>query len=1054
MLVGWAGSQVVHDAEALVSKGLVLRADYAPPRISGTLLWNNHELHAALRVLPDGTVENECPCYASKERAVICAHVIAIGLSLVRRATDPLREQKYQEEQRRASRLAAIDESSYIRRVTAGTAGALAADLRVTLPADWLTQARGGRVAITCEASYGQRVLPLDQVPRNLALCFAKRDEDILFVLEDIAGGPAPGRLEVNIPDLLNLISLHAGGTIECAQQAPIQVNQTSVRSQVHVDLDRETGEIVLAAATELPFQREGEPPRHVVAGRHGWVYGAGNLWPLENLLPGPYHGLYDARVSISRPNVLRFFQHELPVLARCATVVSDLNLDLFSIEPAVPRFHLLVRGSLASVSGTACALYGAVELIACKPDPRGQFAIADPDDLLRYTVRNTDAERGALRMLASLGLGGETGDSLGSVVGRRDVLNFLGKSIPALRRAGWRVDLEGKIGPVLESIDFVTPVVHIQDEGPSWFDVSFDFEDRTGASISQGDVQLALRRGDAFLERGDRMFLIDADAVTSMQDVFSDCAVADGSERGHFRMSNLHSAFVKSSLEALDGVDVEATPAWRERVRVANRDLHVETVVVAPPLGDILRPYQKDGVSWLAFLEANGFAGILADEMGLGKTLQTLAWLRAAHAPGGEKRLPALIVCPTSIVENWAQEAARYVPELKVISISGADRHSMWQDVPGADLVITSYALLKRDIEHYLEYEFSAAILDEAQHIKNRSTQNALAAKRLRARHRLVLTGTPVENGVADIWSIMDFLMPGYLGAPETFRNHYELPIARGGADAEVAQARLRRKLHPFMLRRLRTEVARDLPPRIERVSPCSLTPDQQLVYTEILNASRRRLKDLVAAQGFNRCRMEVLTTLLRLRQVCCHLDLLKLPGLQAKAPSAKMDLFFELLDEVVDGGHRVLVFSQFVTMLQILRRNLEQRELSLCYLDGSTKDRMEVVHRFNTQRDIPVFLISLKAGGTGLNLTGADVVIHYDPWWNPAVEAQATDRAYRIGQKRTVYSIKLITQGTVEEKVLALQERKRAVINATLQTDEKMLQSLTWEDVQELLS
>jgi SNF2 family DNA or RNA helicase len=316
------------------------------------------------------------------------------------------------------------------------------------------------------------------------------------------------------------------------------------------------------------------------------------------------------------------------------------------------------------------------------------------------------------------------------------------------------------------------------------------------------------------------------------------------------------------------------------------------------------------------------------------------------------------------------------------------------------------------------------------------------------------VLTGTPLENSVSDLWSIMDFVMPGYLSTHEKFRDRYELPITRGGDDAAPLHAKLRRKLHPFLLRRLRTEVARDLPPKIERLSSCQLTPDQQVVYNEVLNVSRRRLTEMVAKHGFNKCRMEVLSTLMRLRQICCHLDLLKLPDLQPKFPSAKMDLFFELLDEALDGGHRVLVFSQFVTMLQILRRNLEQRKLAYCYLDGATKERMEVVHKFNTDRAVPVFLISLKAGGTGLNLTGADMVIHYDPWWNPAVEDQATDRAYRIGQKRTVYSIKLIAKGTVEEKVLALQQKKKHIINATLQTDEKMMQALTWDDIQELMA
>lgn len=388
------------------------------------------------------------------------------------------------------------------------------------------------------------------------------------------------------------------------------------------------------------------------------------------------------------------------------------------------------------------------------------------------------------------------------------------------------------------------------------------------------------------------------------------------------------------------------------------------------------------------------------------------------------------------------------------MLTISGADRHAKWGEVPTAQLVVTSYALLRRDIEQYLAYEFSAVILDEAQHIKNKSTQNAIAAKRLKARHRLVLTGTPMENSVSDLWSIMDFLMPGYLGPHDTFRANYELPIMAGGPESEIPQAKLRRKLNPFLLRRLKTDVARDLPSKIEKLAWCSLSPDQAIVYKQLLESSQRRIFDLVAAQGFQRSRMEILKTLLRLRQVSCHLDLLKLPDLQAKQPSAKMDLFFELMDQACDGGHRVLVFSQFVSMLTILRGELDKRGLRYCYLDGQTENRQEVVHTFNRDRGIPVFLISLKAGGSGLNLTGADMVIHFDPWWNPAVEDQATDRAHRIGQKRTVYSVKLITRGTVEEKVLELQKRKKAVIDATLESDVQVMGKLTWDDVQELLS
>jgi SNF2 family DNA or RNA helicase len=303
-----------------------------------------------------------------------------------------------------------------------------------------------------------------------------------------------------------------------------------------------------------------------------------------------------------------------------------------------------------------------------------------------------------------------------------------------------------------------------------------------------------------------------------------------------------------------------------------------------------------------------------------------------------------------------------------------------------------------------------------------------------------------------------MDFLMPGYLGDYDTFKAGYEDPIPAGEQAAEEAQSRLHRKLRPFLLRRLKKDVAKDLPDKIQKVSFSALSEEQDRLYATLLAAFRQKVGDLVAAKGFDHCRMEVLAILLRLRQACCHLALLpeEMRGrTPMEAPSAKTEQFFELLDEAVDGGHRVLVFSQFVGMLSILRRELERRGLRYCYLDGATTDRLEECRRFNQDPGIPVFLISLKAGGTGLNLTGADMVVHFDPWWNPAVEDQATDRAHRIGQKRTVVSVKLIAEGTVEEKVLALQRRKQALIQATVGTnDESLMKSLSWDDVRELLA
>jgi len=1055
MLENWAGAQVLRDAEIMVDKGLVVEAVFEPPLIRGAVMWNNRELKTSLRILPNGHVESLCPCFANKERGTICSHVIALGVVLVRRATDPGRDSKIQAEMKRAARLAMLDESKYIRRVSPDTAGAIPARLIVTPGKEWMSAWRNGRIPATFAVEYQKKTVSLDQVPRDIPLVFSKQDEAILFVLEDISEGPAAGRIELTQPDFLNIIRIHAGKPLLNPDGPPVIINETPLTTFVQMDLDRENGELILMAHTELPFMAAGEFPYYMVVRKTGWVYGAGNLWPLANVLPEPYHSIYREPVIIARRDVPRFLSQELPLLSKHTRIETDISSDLFTIEPGTPKMRLAVRGSPASMSATLYAKYDDVELVACKPDPREHFSIPDPNDLLRYSIRNKAYEKRALELLSASGFTGEAGDQLSSIVGNRLVLNFMGTSMPVLRRRGWQIDFEGKVGPYLDTLTFINPVVHIADsKDGKWFDVGFDFEDQQGSSLLQTEIQLAVRKGDSFIEKSGKIYLIDSDAIKSMQNIFSDCASGESDTPGHFRLGNIYAPFVKSALESLDGIDVEDTPSWRSRAGQYNRTIEIEPVALSEPLGGILRPYQKYGVSWLRFLEANGFCGLLADEMGLGKTLQALAWLQLQRRHPDAKGKPALIVCPTSLVENWQEEASRFVPGMKVLNLTGPERQDRWQQLQKADLVVTSYAILRRDVDRIAETQFSAVILDEAQHIKNRSTQNALAAKQIKAYQRLVLTGTPIENSVSDLWSIMDFLMPGYLGSHDSFKCNYEMPINEAGAEGEIAQFKLRRKLHPFLLRRLKTEVAKDLPPKIQKISSCSLTSDQQAVYRELLAASRQKITGMVSKMGFNKCRIEILTLLMRLRQTCCHLDLLKLPNLKVKEPSAKMDLFFELLEEAMDGGHRILVFSQFVGMLTILRKELERNKIAYCYLDGSTKERMKVVHQFNSQRDIPVFLISLKAGGAGLNLTGADMVIHFDPWWNPAVEDQATDRAHRIGQKRTVYSIKLITRGTVEEKVVAMQNRKKAVIDATLESDEAVMQNLTWEDIQELIS
>ena len=533
---------------------------------------------------------------------------------------------------------------------------------------------------------------------------------------------------------------------------------------------------------------------------------------------------------------------------------------------------------------------------------------------------------------------------------------------------------------------------------------------------------------------------------------------------------------------------------AWRER-SAALRNLSQLTPAPVPAGFDAqLRIYQRLGAAWLWHLYRHGLGGILADEMGLGKTLQALALLSAlrdentnakpqtpniaprslqtsnrepitAHSPR-----TSLVVCPATLVENWRREAVRFTPQLRVFTHQADQRITRVEDFAAYDLVVTSYGTLARDRELFGEIEFACLIADEAQHLKNRRTQNAQTLRSLRARGRFLLTGTPLENSLDDLRSLFEVLMPGYIDP---------VPAGTRGEERLWYDERLRVKTATYILRRTKTVVAPELPAKIEQVLYCELSPTQSALYRRVQEESERALLDLEASGASeNSLRLATLTQLLRLRQVCCDPRLLpnaKGQNPNAKQPatdspienqkskvensatdSAKLDAFRELLSESVDDGHRLLVFSQFTSLLALLRTELETQEMAFCYLDGSMtqRARQAEVDRFNTSTDIPVFLISLKAGGTGLNLTAADTVVHFDPWWNPAVEAQATDRAHRIGQSRVVTSYKLICTGTVEEKVLQLQESKRALLADVFEASDAASAKLSLADLKSLLA
>ena len=463
-----------------------------------------------------------------------------------------------------------------------------------------------------------------------------------------------------------------------------------------------------------------------------------------------------------------------------------------------------------------------------------------------------------------------------------------------------------------------------------------------------------------------------------------------------------------------------------------------------APPYRFVgeLRPYQREGCDWMRKMTAAGFNVILADEMGLGKTVQLLALLAATLPRGGD---PALVICPASLVGNWERESRRFVPELRVAAPLGGEREAVWEHIGDYDLVIASYAAARRDAARIRRLSFHYLILDAAQHIKNPGTANAQSCKAIRAAHRLVLTGTPLENSSEDLWSIFDFLHPGMLGSFNAFRRAY----ADLGGDRE-RQADLAARVSPFMLRRTKAQVGQELPPKQERTLFCELEPAQRDLYEEVRRNGLKQLADLPEGETGG---AEIFTTLLRLRQICCHPGLLP-EGAGGKVPSAKFELLQELVLEHLDSGHKMLIFSQFTSMLALIVAWLDEAGIRYEYLDGATRNRQQRVDHFNRDPAVPLFLLSLKAGGTGLNLTAADTVVICDPWWNPAVELQAADRTHRIGQTRPVTMMKLLVRDSIEEKILALQERKQEVFDRVIEAGAAGAGRLSLEELRFLLS
>ena len=979
LLMDAGGWKEMKAAREMHRGGLVRVAEYTDGWLEGSVLMGGKEKKVRMQVLSRTHMENKCGCLTARREGRVCAHAIAIGLEVIDPSQPVGEEGPGQDQEKVKSCWPRVEEEF--------KAEAYPVECRVMLPLKVKDSWDRGQMLVVFATEYEGEEHLLSSWSEDYALQVADQDSRLLVTLRRLFPETPPGAVNLRREQFLEVLDSLVGhprvsfgkrheATISCRPlRLSIECEEKRLRAQWPVGIES------------------------LVSEKDVWGVDMENrvCYPVALGLPESLRGVLDAGLRLD------------PV--ESFPLVSALG-NWFDIEQSVPAslpqqgspdVEVIFDGSFNHLEGRMTFIYG-------------------PNRRLAGQVEGALLEMGEEQVLASIALEKLAEDALrqwgfegpsrgGKFVMRNpeEILRFFAHGLHRLD-SDWIVIKGDRFSEFAKDVVPVRPVYNLTGSGENWMEVEIDYDTGDGGSIQREEIQRLLRTGQSSCSLGgNRKAVMDPDQLDDAMESIADCDPQQVVP-GVFRVDAVQAAYLQHSAGDLGLPAADQLHPSEEN----GSTLHLGS------LKPVLRPYQREGVEWLWKLSEMRMGGVLADDMGLGKTLQSLAFIVAR---GG----PSLVVCPSSLVQNWLEESAKFAPELEAVAIEGPARAETLEKSSAADLLVTSYALLRLDIDLYRERNFKVVILDEAQNIKNPEAQVSRAAFQLKAEHRFALTGTPMENSVTDLWSIMNFVLPGYLGDRSRFADRFEKPLARGNEPR--LQRRLSRRLRPVVLRRLKEQVAKDLPQKIEQVRYCELSKTQREVYQSLLEEGRR----MIAGSEGGQRRMLALTALLRLRQACCDLRLLNLPDVDEQNGSVKMQELSGLLDEAVEGGHRVLVFSQFVQMLQGIVPVLADRGFEFCYLDGQTRNRGDVVRRFQDSA-IPVFLISLKAGGVGLNLTGADTVIHVDPWWNPAVEAQATDRAHRIGQKRVVTSYKLIARDTVEEKILALQQRKREMITSTL--------------------
>jgi superfamily II DNA or RNA helicase len=1047
LLKSAAGDHIFRDGKGLLAASKVSGAVRRDLDVVGMVREGDRGYAAGLRIRKESDIENLCTCPMSRSRGAICHHSVAVALAV-------MAEEAVESAPMASTGLVAQMnpvEARFNELVEEVSEGGVSHRVWVILPSSPLEKIRKGSLQLFLEAEVEGRRSPLQGIKTRMRV--GSEDYQILKAVVAESGGQVfPSVMVLDAAGIGRIVEVLAGqGRVWEGRARQFRIEREGFKPRLEGAFDGG----VLTLRCDWPSGAE-----VLRLGKRRWIFRDDRLRPVAPDLAPAYAVVLEQEVRMEGAAGSAFLAKEwrgfsthfevdstlrdgldsfvvemigVPVTGRSNAVLPSHSIETVGSADEGVRLHF--EGSLNFLYAQVFRLSGGVEHLVTRRTLGSDGVLVDSvmDRLRRVGFSEPDA-KGEMVMR-----------------GERDILMFFGGPFLALKKE-FEVSVGERFEHVTAEVERIEPHLAVTGSGEDWFELSLEMMDSGGRAYSPNELSRLLLGGQSHTkDRAGRIAVFDSALVADFEELLHDSDPRQV-HPGRYRISKRHaaawSAFVDGSGARFE--DSGGAVSWARALQGPER---LERVEIGSEMGEILRPYQREGVDWLSFVTRNGLGGVLADEMGLGKTVQTLAFL-------GLERGPCLVVCPASLTYNWEREVRRFLPTRGVRILAGGKRFDgLLEGFEGGDILIMSYSVMRLDIDDLATLGWACVVLDEAQAIKNPDSLVARAAFRLKSRARLALTGTPVENSVRDLWSVFEFVMPGYLGKRQDFRERYEVPMSKDPSGPE--RERLRRRIRPFILRRTKKQVAMDLPPKIEQVVWCELGVAESAMYSALVATTRAEVGRAESLRNQGQARMIMLTALLRLRQACCDLRLLGEAGKRAfdeggggdeRGVGAKLEALMSLVESASEGGNRVLVFSQFTRMLDLIQSEVEARGIAFCRLDGDTRNRSGEVDRFQSG-GIPVFLLSLKAGGVGLNLTAADTVIHFDPWWNPAVEDQATDRAHRIGQRSTVTAYKLITRGTVEERILSLQARKRALIDAVVESEEPVMEGLTTDDLRELL-